>query len=155
MPANFSPAISMASAEEPTDIVDLAAGGSVLDAVLRHCMNEVIECPLRPPMCPESRIAISRDRRMILIAAAGHGLADLVRIGQAYRWLVENRSLLAMALPQFALDAHQMPHLRLLVAHGDSNAEVLQPLLHANTITIHTYRRLRWGERVGLLLDAA
>ena len=130
-------------------------GGSVLDAVMRHSMAEIIECPVRPPMCPEARLAISRDRRLMLIAAAGHGLRELRDIGLAYRWLVENRALVAMALPQLAVDAKQMPHLRLLVDQADLNAEVLQPIFQVNTVTICSYRKLRWGERNGLLLEAA
>jgi hypothetical protein len=149
---NFTSPPSQSAAE----VIDLPAGdASVLDAIMKHSMNEVVECPLRPPMCPGARIAVSRDRRIILIAAAAHGLADLKSIGQAYRWLVENRSLLAMALPQFALDAHQLPHLRLLVDQADLDAEILQPIFHVDTVTIQTYRRVRWGERSGLLLNAA
>ncbi|HEV8604309.1 MAG TPA: hypothetical protein VGQ99_03020 [Tepidisphaeraceae bacterium] len=130
-------------------------GGSLLDAVMRHSMTEIIECPIRPPMCPDARLAVSRDRRLMLIAAAGHGLRELRDIGLAYRWLVENRALLAMALPQLAVDARQLPHLRLLVDQADLNAEVLQPIFQVNTVTICSYRKLRWGERNGVLLDAA
>ena len=57
-------------------------------------------------------------------------------IGLAYRWLTENRNLVAMALPQLAVDAKQMPHLRLLVDQADLNAEVLQPIFQVNTVTI-------------------
>jgi hypothetical protein len=140
------------------EVIDLSSDGgqdSILDAVIKHSLNELIECPIRPPGCPEARLAISRDRRITLLAVAGQGLRELRSIGQGYRWLVENRALLAMALPQFALDAHQHPHLRLLVDQGDINAEVLQPIFQVNTVSIQTYRRVRWGGRTGLLLDAA
>jgi hypothetical protein len=144
-------------ADGASEVIDLAddQGSSVVDAVMRHSMAELVECPLRPPMCPEARLAVSRDRRMMLIASAGKGLADLRNVGLAYRWLVENRALVAMALPQFAVDARQLPHLRLLVDQADLNAEILQPILQANTVTVHSYRKLRWGERNGLLLEAA
>jgi len=151
-PAPFRPAPLM------PEVVDLADGNSeesIVSAVLRHSVNEVIECPIRPPMCPQARLGVSRERRIILIAVAGHGLGALKAIGQAYRWVNENRALLAMALPQFALDAHQLPHLRLLVDHADVNAEVLAPMFQVSTVSIHTYRRVRWGQRTGLLLDAA
>jgi hypothetical protein len=144
-----------AGASEVIELSDDQSGGSLLDAVMRHSMGEIIECPLRPPMCPEARLAISRDRRLMLIAAAGHGLRELRDIGLGYRWLVENRALVAMALPQLAVDAKQMPHLRLLVDQADLNAEVLQPIFQVNTVTICSYRKLRWGERNGLLLEAA
>ena len=83
------------------------------------------------------------------------GLQDLGSIGQAYRWLNENRALVQMALPQFAIDAHQMPSLHLLVDHADVSAEVLAPMLQNGHITIHAYRKLRWGGKTGLLLEAA
>ena len=143
-----------ATASEVIELQD-EQGGSVLDAVMRHSMAEIIECPVRPPMCPDARLAIGRDRRLMLIAAAGHGLRELRDIGLAYRWLVENRALVAMALPQLAVDAKQMPHLRLLVDQADLNADVLQPIFQVNTVTICSYRKLRWGERNGLLLEAA
>ena len=127
----------------------------VLLAVLRNSGGELVECPLRPPMCPAARLAITRDRRVMLLAVAGQGLADLKAIGQAFRWLAENRPLISMALPQFALDTTQMPGLRLLVDHADANAELLQPLFELSTVQIQTYRRLRWGENTGLLLEAA
>jgi len=142
-----------ANASEVIDLPD--DEGSLIDAVMRHSGNEIIECPIRPPMCPQARLALTRDRRLTLIAAAGHGLAELRDIGLAYRWLVENRALVAMALPQMAVDAKQMPHLRLLVDQADLNAEVLQPIFQVNTVTICSYRKLRWGERNGLLLEAA
>jgi hypothetical protein len=139
-----------------SEVIELPEeGGSLLDAVMRHSMTEIIECPIRPPMCPDARLAVSRDRRLMLIAAAGHGLRELRDIGLAFRWLMENRALVAMALPQLAVDARQLPHLRLLVDQADLNAEVLQPIFQVNTVTVCSYRKLRWGERNGLLLDAA
>ena len=106
-------------------------------------------------MCPDARLAITRDRRIVIVAISGSGLSDLRSIGQAYRWVIENRELLSMALPQFALDVHQHPHLRLIVDHADMDAEVLQPIFQVSTVTIHTYRRVRWGQKTGLLLNAA
>jgi hypothetical protein len=141
------------------EVIDLPGGGDgmgrVLDAVLRHSMADLAECPVRPPMCPEARLAVTRDHRVVLLAAAGHGLAELRSIGLAFRWVMENRTLLAMALPQFSLDAHQLPLLRLLVDQADVSAEVLQPIFQVSTCTIHTYRRVRWGGKAGLLLNAA
>jgi len=153
MPALPPSAPKSANASEVIELPD--DEGSLIDAVMRHSTGEIIECPIRPPMCPQARLAITRDRRLTLIAAAGHGLAELRDIGLAYRWLVENRALVAMALPQLSVDAKQMPHLRLLVDQADLNAEVLQPIFQVNTVTICSYRKLRWGERNGLLLEAA
>lgn len=139
------------------EVIDLPAGGasSVVEAVLKHSLAELVECPVRPAACPEARLAVGRDRRLVLVAVAQHGLTELRAIAQAYRWAAENRSLLAMAMPQFALDVHQMPVLKLLVDQADSTAEVLRPLFQVNTCSVQTYRRVRWGQRTGLLLNAA
>ena len=156
-PAPMSmPMPAPAKAADASEVIELPDDqGSLIDAVMRHSAGDMIECPIRAPMCPSARLAISRDRRLMLIAAAGHGLRELRDIGLAYRWLMENRSLVAMALPQLAVDAKQMPHLRLLVDQSDLNADVLQPIFQVNTVTICSYRKLRWGERNGLLLEAA
>lgn len=152
MTLNTSPASAL------PEVIDLPADGSdgnILSAIMGHLAGRVIEAPLRPPMCPEARIAIDRERRLTLIAIASHGLGELRSIGLAWRWLMENRPLLSMALPQFALDPHQLPHLRLIVDHADLDAEVLAPIFQVNTVSIHSYRRVKWGQRTGLLLDAA
>ena len=60
-----------------------------------------------------------------------------------------------MALPQFAIDTDKTPRLRLLVDHTDLSADSLQPVLHSGHVTVQSYRKLRWGGRTGLLLDAA
>jgi hypothetical protein len=140
---------------EVVDLPDGSSQESIISAVIRHSLNELVECPVRPPMCPEARLGVSRDRRIILMAVAGHGLSALKSIGRAYQWVLDNRALLAMALPQFALDAHQVPHLRLLVDQSDLSAKALEPMLQSNTISIHTYKQVRWGERTAVLLDAA
>lgn len=127
---------------------------SILAAVLKQ-NGEFVECPIRPPMCVEARLAVARDRSIVLLAVAHQGLTELRAIGQAYRWIVENRSLLAMALPQFALDAERQPRLRLLVDQADSRADVLQPMLGSEHVTVQAYRRLRWGTKMGLFLEAA
>ena len=159
MPAS-APVMSYRGHEEVRmpEVVDLPEGeltDGVVAAMMKHSMNEVVECPVRPPMCPQARLAVTRDRRIVVIAMAGRGLTDLRAIGLAYRWVVENRTLLSMAMPQFALDAHQHPHQRLLVDRHDVDADVLQPIFQVDTVSIHTYRRVRWGERTGLLLNAA
>ena len=44
-------------------------------------------------MCLVARLAVSRDRSLVLLAVANQGLHELQFIGQAYRWLKENREL--------------------------------------------------------------
>ena len=149
-------AASAAAQAAIEEVIDLPASsaGSVVEAVLKHSLAELVECPVKPPTS-EARLAVGRDRRLVLVAVAQHGLTELRAIAQAYRWVAENRALLAMAMPQFAIDVQQMPVLRLLVDQSDSTAEVLRPLFQVNTCSVQTYRRVRWGERTGLLLNAA
>ena len=130
-------------------------GGSILAAILRSESAELIECPVKPPMCTEAKLAVTRDRRIVLLAATRQGLGELRSIGRAYNWLVENYALIAMALPQMSIDPAAPPRLRLLVDHADLSAEILQPMLQSNRVTVQAYRRLRWGAKTGLLLEAA
>ncbi|HZZ44820.1 MAG TPA: hypothetical protein VFE58_17920 [Tepidisphaeraceae bacterium] len=152
-----SPTPSPAPDASIPEILDLPNHdpAQILPALLQQSAGQLIECPIRPPMCPESRLAITRDRRILLLAVARQGLSDLRTIGQAYRWLTENRPLISMALPQFSLDPHQLPTLRLLINHTDLSADLLQPLLQSSTVTVQSYRTLKWGAKTGLLLEAA
>ena len=143
---------------ETSEVIDLAAGESSPEAIVRAVLrggHDLVECPIHPPMCPHASLAVSRERRLVLVAVARQGLPDLRAIGQAYRWLIENRPLISLALPQFAIDAHQLPQLHLLVDHADVSAEVLQPMLQSANVIVHAYRKLRWSGRTGLLLEAA
>jgi hypothetical protein len=142
-------------AKNNDDVIDLSGDEAVLSAILRHRSGELVECPIVPPMCDKAKLAVARDRRIVLIGEAGHGLTDLRSIGRAYQWLVENRNLIAMAVPQFSIDAKLMPQLSLLVDRADASAESLQPMLQSDHVTIETYRKLKWGGKTGLLLEAA
>jgi hypothetical protein len=141
------------------EVIDLAddsgTADAVLSAVLRQNNGSYVECPVRAPMCGGVRVAVGRDRGVVLFAVAREGLGELRNIGQAYRWLADNRPLLSMALPQFAIDTNQAPRLRLLVDHSDLSADALQPVLQSGNVTVQSYRKLRWGGKTGLLLDAA
>ncbi len=106
-------------------------------------------------MCPQAILAVGRDHRLILLAMAGKGFSQFPSIGQALRWMAENGELIRMALPQLAIDATAAPAVHLLVDHDDLRAETLQPLLQSDTITLQAYRRLKWGAKTGLLLEAA
>lgn len=159
-PVLHPPSLKMAQENnENSEVYDLPNGdgssGNITGAVLASRSGELIECPLKAPMCPQARLAVRRDRRLVLLAVARQGLNDLRDVGQAYQWLVQNRPLIAMALPQLAIDAHQMPQLDLLVDHQDMSADILQPMLQSAHVRVHAYRKLRWGEKTGLLLEAA
>ena len=144
---------------EITEVIDLpdsaVTAGSILNAVLRNPAGGLVECPLSPPMCPDARLAVTRDRSLVLLAVSHQGLAEMRSIARGYRWLVENVALIRMAIPQMAVDTSTTPRLRLLVDHADLSAEILQPLLASETVTVQAYRRLRWGGKTGLLLEAA
>jgi hypothetical protein len=140
------------------DVIDLPGDDSnpsaVVSAVLRGS-NNLAETPLKAPSCPGASLAVSRDRKLVLVAVARQGLCDLRDIAQAYRWMSDNRPLIAMALPQFAIETGQAPRLQLLIDQSDLSAEMLQPLLQSSHVTVQTYRKLRWGGKTGLLLEAA
>ncbi len=152
MPANIS-------SEEPVDqIFDLADTSGSPAALVRAVIqgtNDLVETPIKASQNPDAVITVSRDHRLVMVAVARNGLADLRSIAQAYRWMSDNRTLIGMAIPQFSLDAHALPRLELLVNHADMTADVLQPLLSSGYVTVRAYRKLRWGEKTGLLLEAA
>ena len=151
-----TPPTPPAAYDEVLELPDQGATAeAVLSAVLKQNNGTFVECPVRAPMCGEVRLAVGRDRGIVLFAVAREGLGELRSIGQALRWVNENRALLGMALPQFAIDASQSPRLRLLVDQSDLSADVLQPVLRSEYVTVQSYRKLRWGGRTGLLLDAA
>jgi hypothetical protein len=130
---------------------------SVLEAIVGQgsADGQWLTCPIRPPMCPRAVVAVGRDQRLLLLAAPGPGLSELRSIGSALRWMAENRQLIRMALPQLSIDAAATPALRLVVDHADLSAELLQPLLQSETVTVVAYRKIKWGPKIGLLLEAA
>jgi hypothetical protein len=158
VPTVMEPVQSSADGDE-SEVTELPIGetteAAVLSAVLRKQSMGLAECPVRPPMCPQAVMAVNRDRRLVILAVARQGLSELRSIGQAYRWAIENRPLLSMALPQFSIDTHALPCLRLLVDRADLTADLLQPMLESGNVTVQTYRKLKWGGKTGLLLEAA
>lgn len=132
-----------------------AAEQSVLEAVLRHAAGAVVPCPARPPACPSCCLVVGRDRRMILLAAAGRDLANLRHILRAWQWADENRQLLAMAMPQLAMDTSRPPLLELLVEEHRTDLSSVAGLFGSENVAVRFYRRVRWGGRAGLLLEAA
>ncbi|CAN5484470.1 hypothetical protein BH10PLA1_BH10PLA1_10260 [soil metagenome] len=149
----------MPEQNEASDVVDLpsidATATTILSAVIRHTPGALVECPIHPPMCPDATLAVDREHGLVLLAVSKAGLADFRSIAQAYQWLNQNRNLIAMAVPQFSIDCHRLPQLKLLVDHRDMTADLLQPMLEAGHVTVQAYRKLRWGAKSGLLLEAA
>jgi hypothetical protein len=154
-----SPRMSIARDDMP-EVIDLVGDptpDSILQAVVRQggLGGDWVQCPIKAPMCPDAVLAVGRDQRLMLLAVTGRGLTELRSIGLALRWMSENRQLLRMAFPQLAINIEADPAVRLLVDHSDLSAELLQPLLQASTVTVQAYRKLKWGQKTGLLLEAA
>jgi hypothetical protein len=145
--------------DNDNDVADLPDGevteAAVLAAVMNKSTSGMVQCPIHPPGCPQAALAVGRDRRLVLLAVARKGLGELRAIAMAYRWVIENRPLLSMALPQFAIDAHAHPSLKLLVDRADAGADLLLPMAEQGNVTVQTYRKLRWAGKTGLLLEAA
>jgi hypothetical protein len=139
------------------DLPDQPTDGSVLEAIVRQgaADGQWLACPIKPPMCPEATIAVGRDQRLLLLAEAGAGLRELRRIGAALRWMAENRQLIRMALPQLSIDEAATPALRLAVDHADLATDSLAALVQTQTVTVVAYRKVKWGRKIGLLLEAA
>ncbi|MGA3068582.1 MAG: hypothetical protein ABSF29_17200 [Tepidisphaeraceae bacterium] len=150
------PALNETPAEEVVDLID-DGEDSVLEAIVNRggAAGEWVQCPLKPPMCPQAVLAVGRDHRLVLVAVAGRGLSQLRPIGLALKWMNENSDLIRMALPQLAIEASLTPSVRLLVDWFDLSAEQLQPLVHSQAVTVQAYRRIKWGQKRGLLLEAA
>jgi hypothetical protein len=167
-PASPAPAISMSIAPRATDldeVVDLPAGAGsreVLASILKQ-QTHWIASPVKPPFCQTATVAVDRDGSLTLLAAtrlsspksAGSELSELRTISRAYGWLIENRPLIRMALPQMNIDAAAMPKLTLFVDQADAAGDELGSILQNTHVTLQTYRRVRWGEKTGLLLKAA
>lgn len=155
-----APAINDSASSDSlaSEVIDLPTGADQASAIVAATLRgatDVIECPVKPPMCSDASLAVNREKRLVLFAVAKQGLSDLRAIGEAWRWMNENRVLISMAMPQLSIDPHQIPHLRLLVDRADLSASTLQPLLQTGHVTVQTYRKLRWGPKTGLLLEAA
>jgi hypothetical protein len=145
------------SAEErnEAEVLDLAAGddASILKAVIEQ-QGQWVNCPIKPPM-GTAAVAVDRGGNLTLVAVAGEGLGELQTISRAYGWLIQNRALVSMALPQMKFDSSATPKLAVFVDQAGASADQLGAIVQSGTVTIHTYRRLRWGEKTGLLLEAA
>ena len=150
-PAPAAPPIRLAGAAD--EVIDLGPDGDVASVVLGRL--GLAATPVDVPAMPGVRLCVSREGRLTLVAAAAPGLGDLGQIGRSVAWAADNRSLLSMALAQYRLDSSADVRLHLLVGHDDAGAEALRPLLGASRVTVQTYRKLTWGGRAGVLLEAA
>jgi hypothetical protein len=155
-PETIAPSISRDNIQD--EVFDLAAGSdeaeSIVATILRN-ESQWIAAPVKAPMHESATVAVDRDGRLLLAAAAGSGLADLPLVSKAFAWLTENRSLVRLAMPQMNIDARTLPRLVLAVDQLDATGGKLATLLQGADVTVRTYRRLRWGEKTGLLLEAA
>ena len=151
---SIAPTFTNAPVDESGDVIELPDGVSILSAILRGG-SQLLATPIAPPMCPGATVAVGRDRGLVLVAQAGAGLVGMDSIAAAVRWLDDSKQLIAMAMPQLSIDGAAPTQVQLLIDHADRTAEGLRPLLGNSRITIRSYRKVRWGGRNGLLLDAA
>lgn len=142
------------TSEITSDVIDLPDGVSVLSAIMQQG-HTLLATPIQIPMCPGATVAVDRDRTLVLVAQLGTGLNGLNAIASGIRWLEQSKQLVAMAMPQLAINIDAQPRVHMLIDHNDRTAEALKPLLGNDRITIQTYRKLKWGGRTGLLLEAA
>lgn len=133
-------------------IYDLDGTGphAVVDAVLAG------QPSLRPtdvptPTAIACRVAVNADGRLTLLAAPAP--EDLGAAGQLLAWATDNLQLIARSLLGITVDISLAPHLHLYLP--TRTATPLARLLNPATTTAHTYLPVRWGQRRGLLLDAA
>jgi len=149
-----TPAPAVAGIDEVIDLPSDADAGRILQAVLQG-QSDWIASPLKAPHCEFASVAVDRDGRLALLAAAGGGISQLPQISRAYAWLIENRSLVKLALPQMNIDATALPKLTLFIDEADSTSGELTVVLQSGSVSIRTFRRLRWGQKTGLVLERA
>ena len=155
-PANVFPSASVDHPPAGTssdEVIDLPADGAIAGVVVERL--GLAATPVAVPGLPNSRLCVSRDGALTVVTAAAPGLSDLGQIGRSLAWAAENRQLLGMALSQYRLDAGAEVRLHLLVGHADARAGALRPLLGTGRVSVQTYRKLTWGGRIGVLLEAA
>ncbi|MEM8874601.1 MAG: hypothetical protein AAGD32_10115, partial [Planctomycetota bacterium] len=144
--------LSMVPEDESESVVDLPVGGDVVAAVLES-RPDLIACKIDVPG-NVGRLAIRRDGRLALLSVADEHLADLEQHATALHWIQQSAGLIAQALPQLAVRSDVSPVLMLLVAHRRADASALQPLVASGKVELLPYRKVKWGEKTGLLLAA-
>ena len=137
------------------DLPDADASPAAMLRAVIEASGEWTGSSISPPALPDAVVAVSRDRRLTLLAVARPGLADWRTLASALRWMAENRGLIAMAAPHLNIDAALEPRLHVLVDAADAAALAAHPLLASGGVTAAGYRKVRWAGRTGLLLDAA
>ena len=143
------------AADETTTILELPSNDASPAAVLRAVVASggCVETPIKAPASPDAVVAVDRDRRLTILAAAAPGTVDWRAVAGALKWASDNRQLIAMAVPQLSIDAFAEPTLTLYVDHAAADA--LPSQLAGNSMTVIAYRKVRMGGRLGVLLDAA
>ena len=138
----FAPAIS----PDIPQIFDLSTDtrAGVFSAVIQS-RTGLLETPLHPPRDVEIKVAVDRDRRVVLIGF----IEDLADIARAKQWATENAKLLSMALPQINLDVNRAPQVLLIADKVDSPGN----LFSRDDVVVLCYRKVRWGDRVGVLIE--
>lgn len=153
-PKPVAPA-AVPTADDAMTVLELPANDASPAAVLRAVVagGGCVETSIKAPASPDAVVAVDRDRRLTILAAAAPGTTDWRAVASALKWASDNRQLIAMAVPQLSIDAFAEPTLKLYVDH--SAADALPSQLAGDAMTVIAYRKVRFGGRLGVLLDAA
>lgn len=135
------------------EVVDYIGTGDlgVLDSVLAS-EPELSLCDIAPPGTLVARMVATEAGRLELLVALTGGTSELAEVGRVLAWMKEHAHLLSRACGSAKIDPCLEPVARLYTS--TRSAEHMTMLLGANA-KVHTYRTLKWGEKRGLLVDAA
>lgn len=136
------------------EVMDLVGSGDlgILDSVLAGA-SELKVCDVVPPGSLVARLAVEPSGRLVLLVALAGNTTELAEVGRVLNWVSEHAGLITRACGSLRIDPQLEPQARLYVA--TPAAQNLNHLLKPQAATLHTYRTLRWGEKRGLLVDAA
>ncbi len=108
-------------------------------------------CDVEVPGCPSVQLAIDAEGGLLLLTALGSRLEMLAELGWAMSWARENYGLLCRVFPRI----RTLPRARVYVDARTGELADLSSLMRGGEVELHRYRQVRWGDRRGLLLEAA
>ncbi|MFN4242245.1 MAG: hypothetical protein ACK4PI_03305 [Tepidisphaerales bacterium] len=144
------------SADDPV-VIELpsATAEGVLEAVL-EASPEWQDCDVPVPATVPCRVVADRTGRAVLVAAVDREPAkmgsEVVQVGRAAGWLQEHLTLVARAARPIRVEPSLGVHVVVYVP--TATRPHLASLVQAG-VEVVGYRSLRWGGRLGLLVEAA
>lgn len=144
------------SADDPV-VIELpsATAEGVLEAVL-EASPEWQDCDVPVPATVPCRVVADRSGRAVLVAAVDREPAkmgsEVVQVGRAAGWLQQHLTLVARAARPIRVEPSLGVHVVVYVP--TATRPHLASLVQAG-VEVVGYRSLRWGGRLGLLVEAA